>query len=144
MLSLAGSSTQVSNPRTPPGPRGAWLLGSFREFRADMLRFFERCQADFGDVVAFRLGTRKLVLVSDPAAVEEVLVTKNHDYQKHFGVRLLQPMLGNGLLLSEGESWLKQRRLMQPAFVKRMTEAFTRVVARQTDRLAIDWLANPQ
>src|SRR5262245_10588741 len=127
----------------PPGPRGTWLLGNLGDFRKDILGFLERCQRDFGDLVLVRLGWHQVVIVSDPAAVEEILVARNRDFRKHFGLRLLEPVLGNGLLLSEGETWLRQRRLMQPAFVRRMTEAFCAVVGRQTARLADEWRAGP-
>jgi cytochrome P450 len=128
----------------PPGPRGRWLVGNLLEFRKDVLGFLERCREEFGHMVSVRLGNKRLVLVSDPAAVEEVLVTKNHDFGKHFGVRLLEPVLGNGLLLSEGDFWLHQRRLVQPAFSRRMTEEFALVVARQSDRVASAWQSNPK
>jgi cytochrome P450 len=118
-------------------------LGNLREFRQDILGFLERCQRQFGDLVLLRLGRHKAVIVSDPAAIEEVLVTRNRDFRKHFGTRLLEPVLGNSILLSEGETWLRQRRLMQPAFVRRMTEAFCAVVERQSAKMAASWQAEP-
>jgi len=144
MLSLTSTFSGRDNGGAPPGPRGRWLLGNLLEFRKDMLGFLERSRQKFGHLVSIRLGHQRMVLVSDPDAVEEVLVTKNHDYCKHFGTRMLAPVLGNGLLLSEGETWLQQRRLMQPAFARRMSEAFAGVVARQTQRLAEAWQVQPQ
>jgi cytochrome P450 len=133
-------------PGAPParGPAGHWLLGSLSEFRADMLRFFERCHQEHGPFARFRLGPRRLILVSDPSLIEEVLVKQNRHFRKHYVVRLLGPVLGEGLLLSEGAFWLRQRRLMQPAFSSRMTEAFVDIVAEEVERLAASWTAQPR
>ena len=128
----------------PPGPRGTWLLGSLRDFRAGMLSFFDRCRAEHGPISYFRLGPRRVLLVSEPAAIEEVLVTKNRSFQKHYAIRLLQPVIGNGLLLSEGKFWLTQRRLVQPAFSHRAVEGFVDVVGRQVERLATQWERDSQ
>jgi cytochrome P450 len=144
MPSLATIPPDLAKRGAPPGPRGRWLMGNLLEFRRDVLGSLERCRDEHGPLVSVRLGNRRLVLISEPAAIEEVLVTKNHDFRKHFGVRLLEPVLGNGLLLSEGDTWLRQRRLMQPAFARRMTEAFALVVAGQTERLATAWQLDPQ
>lgn len=128
----------------PPGPRGTWLLGSLRDFQAGMLSFFDRCRAEHGPISYFRLGPRRILLVSEPAAIEEVLVTKNRSFQKHYAVRLLQPVIGNGLVLSEGKFWLTQRRLVQPAFSHRAVEGFVDVVGRQVERLATQWERDSQ
>lgn len=125
-----------------PGPRGGWFLGNLAEFRSGMLPFFERCRREYGTVVAFRLGARRLVLISDPCLIEEVLVTQNKRFRKHFATRLLRPVLGNGLLLSEGAKWLRQRRLVQPAFSRRFTDEFVEIVKLHTSRLAEAWERN--
>lgn len=122
-----------------PGPRGHWLLGNLPELRAGMLPFFERCRLEYGPIVAFRLGLRRLILVSDPSYIEEVLVAKNKSFKKHYVTRMLKPILGNGLLLSEGQSWLKQRRLIQPAFSRRFTDDFARIVNLHSSRMAEQW-----
>jgi cytochrome P450 len=130
--------------REIPGPDGSWLLGNVADFRAGMLPFFERCRREYGTVVALRLGHRRLILLSDPSLIEEVLVTKNKNFKKHFATRLLKPVLGNGLLLSEGKLWLRQRRLVQPAFSRQFTDEFVQIVQLHTSRLAEAWRGNPR
>ena len=66
----------------------------------------------------FRFGPRRVFLASHPDLVEQVLVTDARHYIKHFGARNYKPVLGNGLVTSEGDFWLRQRRLAQPAFLK--------------------------
>src|SRR5262245_26466701 len=106
----------MAAPPYPPGPRGHWLLGSLGEFRRDMLGFYRRVTRDYGDVVSYRLGPHRTVLVNRPDLIERVLVTDHKSYVKHYVWRLLRPVLGNGLVTSDGAFWLRQRRLIQPAF----------------------------
>ena len=125
------------------GPRGHWLLGNLREFRAGMLLFFEKYRDEFGAMSEFRLGRRHIILLSEPSLIEEVLVTQNRIFRKHFGVQLLKPVLGNGLLLSEGPFWLRQRRMMQPAFSRQLSAGFAGIVLHHACRLSQDWQAQP-
>ncbi|MEZ6055639.1 MAG: cytochrome P450 [Planctomycetaceae bacterium] len=127
-----------------PGPRGSFFLGNLKEFRAGLLPFLERCFTEFGSVATFRLGPHRLVLLSEPSLMEEVLVHQNKLFTKHYAVRLLRPVLGNGLLLSEGKQWLSQRRLIQPAFSRRFNDDLTKTVRRHAERLAADWRESPR
>ncbi|MCA1826476.1 MAG: cytochrome P450 [Myxococcales bacterium] len=102
--------------KAPPGPRGHWLLGSLPERRHDALGFYERIHREYGDVVGFRLGTVPVVMLCHPDHVKHVLIDHADRYGKGGMPARLRPVLGNGLLTSEGEFWLRQRRLMQPAF----------------------------
>src|SRR5829696_4853066 len=99
-----------------PGPRGRFLTGNLREFRADRLAFFSRCARDYGDVVFLRLLGRPVLLLNRPDLIEQVLVTHAKNFVKHFGLRMYKPILGNGLVTSEGDFWRRQRKLSAPAF----------------------------
>src|SRR5262245_42729600 len=102
----------------PPGPKGHWLSGNLPEFRRDRLGFMTLCARAYGDLVSLRLGPRRVWLASHPDLIEEVLVTKSRQFMKHFALRLNPLVLGKGLLTSEGDFWLRQRRLIQPVFQK--------------------------
>lgn len=106
----------IGNARKIRGPSGAWLTGHLSEFRADRLGFYSSIARDYGDIVPFRILGYRILLVSDPELIEEVLVTKSKHFIKHFGARLCKPLLGNGLVTSEGDFWRRQRRLAAPAF----------------------------
>src|SRR5580700_396039 len=102
----------------PAGPCGNWLLGCLGDFRRDMLGFYTRCAQAYGDIVPYRLGLHRLCLLNHPDYIEQV-ITDSKNYSKlTYVLKLLLPVLGNGLLTSEGGFWLRQRRLMQPAFHK--------------------------
>ncbi len=122
-----------------PGPRGTLLLGNFRDFGRDQLGFYESCARGHGDLVRVRLGPRRLLLVFHPDAIEEVLATRSRDYVKSPGVRLLRSLLGDGLLLSEGEIWLRQRRLVQPAFHRQRLAEYARIMTAATERRLEGW-----
>jgi cytochrome P450 len=92
------------------------MLGLLPDLERDALGLLTRCTREYGDLVRIRLGLTPAIVVGHPDLVEEVLVTRNHDFRKSLSTRRLGSLLGNGLLLSEGDFWLRQRRVMQPAF----------------------------
>jgi cytochrome P450 len=123
----------------PPGPKGHWLLGNLPEFRRDLISFFTRCAREYGDLVSLWLGPRHVHLASHPDFVEQVLVTENRKFGKSYVFELLRPVLGNGLVNSEGEFWLRQRRLMQPAFSKASVNGYASIVTTQTAQALEPW-----
>jgi cytochrome P450 len=129
-------------PRTdlPPGPRASSLIGgNLRDFTARRLDFFTDVTREYGPVASFRFGPKRMFLVSDPALIEQVLVTDAKHYVKHFGARAYKPVLGNGLVTSEGDFWLRQRRLSQPAFLKQRVLSYAPVMTDLTRRMLADW-----
>jgi cytochrome P450 len=123
----------------PPGPRGHFLTGNLPEFRRGRLAFFTECARTHGDLVSVRFGPRRVNLVCHPDLIEEVLVTRSRDFIKHFALRLNPLVLGNGLLTSEGDFWLRQRRLIQPAFQKSRIAAYAGDMLASADRVLGEW-----
>ena len=123
----------------PPGPKGHFLVGSLPEFRRDLLGFVTACARDYGDVVPVRVARRRLVLLSHPDLIEEVLTARARDTTKTVILQMLRPLMGDGLLLSEGDLWLRQRRLMQPAFHRQRIATYGEVMAGYADRAMADW-----
>jgi cytochrome P450 len=131
--------TTASRAALPPGPRGSLLGGNLADFRRDRLAYLAHVARTFGDVAALRLGPRRVFLVSHPDAIEEVLVTQGRHFTKHFALRLNPLVLGNGLLTSEGDFWLRQRRLIQPAFQRGPVAAYAPVMVAYSRRLLAGW-----
>lgn len=123
----------------PPGPKGSLLGGSVRQFVSRRLDFFTDVAREYGDLASFRFGPKRIFLASHPDLVEQVLVTDAKHYIKHFGARMYKPVLGNGLVTSEGDFWLRQRRLSQPAFLKHRVLSYAPLMAELTDRMLATW-----
>ncbi len=123
----------------PPGPKGSWIAGNLYQFGAQRLDFFTDIASEYGDLASFRFGPRRIFLASDPKLIEQVLVTDAKHYIKHFGARAYKPVLGNGLVTSEGDVWLRQRRISQPAFLKQRVQAYAPLMAELTDRMLKMW-----
>jgi cytochrome P450 len=92
-------TTMTAPRKVPLGPKGHWLWGNLPAFRRDRLGFLTECAQTYGDLVALRFGPRRLLLVNHPDLVEEVLVTKNRSYIKHFALRATKTTLGKGLMM---------------------------------------------
>ena len=93
-------------------------------FAKDPLYFLEKGFEACGDTFQLKLF-REFVVTRDPQFFRQVLVTNNKNYKKGSSSEMLRPVLGNGLLTSDGDFWLRQRRLVQPAFHReRLQELF--------------------
>lgn len=123
----------------PTGPKGAILAGSLRDFTTRRLAFFLDVARQYGDLASFRFGPRRMYLASHPDLVEQVLVADAKYYVKHFGARNYKPVLGNGLVTSEGDFWLRQRKLAQPAFLKNRVLSYAPVMSELTRGMLAKW-----
>lgn len=123
----------------PPTPPGHWLSGNLGEFRVGRLDYITDCVRKHGDIVHLRFFHRRVVLVSHPDAIEEILVTHSKQFIKHFALRLNPLVLGQGLLTSEGDFWLKQRRLVQPAFLRQRLKGYAETMVASTRKRLDTW-----
>ncbi|HUP01079.1 MAG TPA: cytochrome P450 [Gemmatimonadota bacterium] len=125
---------------TPPGPPGHFLLGHLPEFARDTLGFVEAAARGYGDIVRFRLAGRTAYLLNDLDAIEHVLVTDHRNFIKHtFFWRHVRAIFGAGLLTNEGDFWLRQRRLIQPAFHHERIAGYGRIMVEYTERRLARW-----
>src|SRR5215471_9426799 len=93
------------------------------------------------DVVVRRFFGRRQVILNRPASIHHILVDNPGNYRRTGAtIRMLRPLLGKGLLLSEGEDWRQQRRTVAPAFGPRTLPILAGHIAQATGEL-IDGLA---
>ncbi len=122
----------------PPTCGGAWpLLGDLPAMRRDPLGLFERA-ARAGDVVRLRLG-RDVYLLNHPDHIQRVLHENHANYRKNFFYARMKPLLGEGLLTSEGSAWKRKRRLAQPAFHKERLALFAQIMSQHTAAMLDRW-----
>lgn len=126
-------------PLIAPGPVGNFIFGNLYGIQDDRLHAFMQLRQDYGDVVRLRIGTRTIHLVSHPDLIEYVLQDNNRNYTKGRGLEKAKPLLGNGLLTSEGEFWRRQRRLAQPAFHRKKIAGFVETMTQATARMLSRW-----
>ena len=100
----------------PPGPRGLPIVGMLPAIRRNPTAVFMTAARRFGDVVYLKIGSRRGYLITNPADVRHVLQDNARNYHKSPLYAKLRMSLGNGLLTSEDDFWLRQRRIAQPAF----------------------------
>jgi cytochrome P450 len=116
----ANHLTTAAEPRCVSwaGPHGHWLLGCSREFQRNPVELYTRAWREYGDYVRIRAFAGIYVhLLVHPEGVEHVLSRNHKNYRKpDFFNGPVSLLTGNGVLTSEGGDWLRQRRLMQPAF----------------------------
>ncbi len=125
-----------------PGPKGApWFGSAFRAWNVPLGLFLES-HAEFGDLVRFRFGPFTYYLVNDPDVVKHVLVDNPKGYTKSRNYLGLKVVLGDGLLLSEGDHWRRQRKLAQPAFHRERLAGFARSMARATRDMLSRWASD--
>src|SRR5580765_3837161 len=123
----------------PPGPRGLPFLGMLPAVRRDPIGVFMKAARDFGGVVYFKIGPRRGFLVSNPDDVRHVLQDNARNYHKSPLYDKLRMFLGNGLLTSEDDFWLRQRRIAQPAFHRQRMTALAGVMADAARDAAARW-----
>ena len=117
-----------SNHR-PPGPKGLPLFGMALAVRKDPLGTLRRMAREYGDVVGFSAMGMQRVLISRPEYILQLLVLEHAKLHKSALTKLVVgPLLGQGLLISEGEFWRRQRRLAQPAFQRSRTNEYAPVM----------------
>jgi cytochrome P450 len=126
-------------PALPPGPKGTLLGGNLAELRRDPLELYTRCAREFGDVSTLRLGLRRVYLINHPDLIESVLVTNARNWIKHYALRMNRSLLGDGLLTSDGDAWLRQRRLLQPLFHRDRLAGYGALMVDLAELLADSW-----
>lgn len=131
--------TAVLTRRSPPGPRGKPLVGNLFEVARDPIGCMERWAREQGDLVEFKLGPYRLWLVNEPELVRHVLEKNAGNYPKSVNYRDLELVLGKGLLTSEGSFWLRNRKLVQPAFHPRRDAGSLAAMSEAIRALLADW-----
>jgi len=109
------------------------------QFRRDPLTFVVQVAQRYDGLARLRIGPRDLLLVAHPEAMRHVLLERSRNYVKNYAA--LDSVLGQGLVSANGDQWLRQRRLMQPAFHHRQVAALADAMIDETAKLREGWRA---
>jgi len=125
----------------PAGPKNLPIVGNLYAFRSDPLGFLADAARKYGDLVYFRVARQHMYLVNHPDYVREVLVSNQGNFIKSRALQRAKILLGEGLLTSEGQHHLRQRRLVQPAFHRERLAAYASAMSECSVRWREGWQA---
>lgn len=116
----------------PPGPPG----DSAASMLLDPLRFLEDVTSRYKPIVGLIMGGEEIIIVSDPATAQQVLIDKASIYRKE-GTAFFpgSSLAGNGLLVSDGAVWQRQRQLTNPGFRKAAVETYAAAMSSATQHM---------
>jgi cytochrome P450 len=130
--------TSLSHVRRPDGPAGPLVVLELLRRRRSPNQIFEAAARAHGPVTHIRMAGEHVYLVSDPELVTDVFLTHAREVMKGRGLQAARPLLGNGLLTSEGEFHLRQRRAA-PAFHRQRIEEYAEQMVSEAVRHAAGW-----
>ena len=147
---LKGQPTPPVGTRLAPSPPDGWpLLGHARQFRMRdgeaRLRTMMQLRQQCGDIARLQFGGMTVHLLSHPDYIRLVLQERNKTYGKATrGMSKLRLVLGTGLLTNDGESWLSQRRIAQPAFHRKRIAGFASAMVHASEEMVARWQSGQQ
>ena len=131
--------TLIATNRLPPGPGAAGSLRVLAGLHHDPTAVMSELRERHGDLVHFRIGPQHVFVVMRADLAREVLVTHQRSFKKGPGFERARIVLGNGLLTSEGDFHLRQRRMLQPAFHRRVVETYAGIMLDEARRVGAAW-----
>lgn len=123
----------------PPGPPALPVLGNIPQIRTNPLGFVSALAQTYGPAATFRLGRQTVVLLSRPDAVRAVLIEQARAFSNAEFNAILRPVLGRGLLTTDGDEHRRLRRLVQPAFNRKRVESYRAAMVAHAERMLADW-----
>lgn len=110
------------------------------ELRQDPLAFFLHLSRTSPNITTFRFASgREIVLLNHPDLIREVLVERADEFHKSDLTRAFAGGMGNGILVSEGEFWKQQVRIMRPAFHYKRLQGYAEVMRRFALEMLAHW-----
>lgn len=125
--------------RPVPVIKGRWPLGCLRQIHRDPLNFFMNVGRLCGDVAEIRVGGDRLLLVTDPDIIEHILDANHRNYVKSRFFMRLAAIFGYNVIISDGEIWRRQRRMVQPAFTTRHVDSLDGLIRKAAAGLTTRW-----
>jgi cytochrome P450 len=129
----APTTALAQRGRTPPGPPRTATLGLLHKLAFDRLGMMNLAASRYGDAVRVSVGPKNLYLFNNPEYAKHVLADNAANYHKGIGLVQAKRAIGDGLLTSDGELWLEQRKMIQPVFqAKRIAQQAGVIAAEAT------------
>jgi cytochrome P450 len=123
----------------PPGPKPHFLIGNMPLASRNPLAQFSEWAREFGDIFYYRAAWIHVYFLNHPDLIETVLVRNYQNFLKDHVIRKSRWFFGEGLLTNEGDSWLRQRRLAQPAFHRERIAGYAKIMTSYASRQLDGW-----
>jgi cytochrome P450 len=123
---------------SPPTVKTDLFGGHFRSFRRNPPEFLTML-SKLGDVSAFRIGKIPAFFINHPDLIRDLLVTNHAKFIKGRALQRAKGLLGEGLLTSEKEFHLRQRRMIQPAFHRARINEYAKSMIEFGEKMAGEW-----
>lgn len=125
---------------TPPFASGTRLLGSLGEFRKSPQRFVLKLHRELGDAFIYRTAFWTTCLFAHPDQIKHVLQDNSRNYNKDtFAWKNIRAFFGTSSLTTDGEPWVRRRRLVQPSFHNDRLVAIADMVTTASREMLLDW-----
>lgn len=105
----------------------------------DRLGVFRDMAREYGDVSSLKIGGQRIVMLTHPDDIRDVLVTHGKLFTKGKALERAKELVGEGILTSEGELHLRQRRLVQPAFHRTRIANYAQQMSEWSGRVGDGW-----
>jgi cytochrome P450 len=125
--------------RRPPGPKPHFLIGNLPLASSTPLETFSGWAKQFGDIFYYRASWLRVYFLNHPDLIETVLVQNPKNFLKDRVIRNSRWLFGQGLLTNEGDAWLRQRHLAQPAFHRERIASYARIMVDRARQMLAGW-----
>ena len=129
----------VDRSKLPPGPKSKFPLDHLFSYRRDSIGFLKKIAREYGDIVHFKMGPIRIILLNHPDYIKEVLTVQHRNFVKGRPLEMAKELLGEGLLTSEGEFHKRHSRMIQPAFHRIMIESYVPAVTKCISQMMNRW-----
>ncbi len=123
----------------PPGPRIRFPWLHFKKRPMELPDFLLSAARQYGDIVYFKIGPRQFYLLNHPDFIQEVLISQQSSFTKGSGLQHTRQLLGEGVLASEGNTHLQQRRMIQALFRPQQMAAFGEMTIKAAESISATW-----
>ncbi len=132
----------MSKSSLPPGPKQAFSLNADEQ----SFELIGNLLSEYGDIVSLPSpdGKPPQIIINHPDYIKEIFVTEHKSMQKGTGFDRVKILLGNGLIVSDGEFWQRQKRMIQPMFHKNVLQKVHTTMCECNIRLVENWKAKSE
>lgn len=126
-----------------PTIKGLPIIGNLIDFRYNRLPLLQRVSEECGDIGRFYVGPTEVILLNNPKYIRKAFIEHAYSFRKpHSMTNLVQPVIGNGLFIAEGNEHIQQRKQIAPLFQHRNIPQYDTIITKHTKEIQASWKPN--